>query len=300
MEQARKQRTDGPALLATATPPSSLVSSWRVRSLRAGLRFFYALAPHTAVRLAYRLWTTPRRTPLRPDERALLARAQRLPFVWNGKPVAVYTWGAGEPVLLLHGWSGRAGQWQAFVDPLLAAGFRVIAFDAPAHGASAGSRTTLPELTAVVCALAAELGPLRGLIAHSLGAACGALALRQELRAQRVVAISAPARFAALLDYFTDMLALPGEFVERLRRLIETRHGTRVWDELSVDFNAGALRQPALLIHDRDDRTLGPAHGRLLARAWPAARLVQTKGLGHRRILEDPRVVRLAVDFLLQ
>lgn len=301
MEQARKRTRTGTAnLLGTATPPSSLSSSWRLRLLRASLRIVYALAPQTAVRLAFRLWTTPSRTPLRADERVSLARAQRLPFVWNGKPVAVYAWGAGETVLLVHGWSGRAAQWRAFVDPLRAAGFRVVAFDAPAHGASAGRRTTLPELTAVVCALAAQVGPLRGLIAHSLGVACSTLALRQEPLAKRVVAISAPARFEAVLDYFTRMLDLPGDFVERLRRLIETRFGGRVWDELSADFNARTLSTPALLIHDRDDRTLGPAHGHALARAWRGSRLIQTTGLGHRRILEDPQVVQSVVDFLRQ
>ncbi len=300
MEHARKHTRENPASLPRAAiTPSSLSSSWRLRLLRAGLRLLYALAPQTAVRYAYRLWTTPARMPLRTNEHAFLAQAQRLSFVWKGKPVAVYAWGAGETVLLLHGWSGRAAQWRTFVDPLVAVGFRVIAFDAPAHGVSAGRRTTLPELTAVVCALAAQVGPLRGLIAHSLGVACGALALRQELEVKRVVAISPPARFEALLDHFTRMLALPADFVERLRRLVETRYGAQVWEELSVDFNARALTTPALVIHDCDDRTLGPTHGRAVARAWPAARFVQTKGLGHRRILDDAQVVRLAVDFLV-
>lgn len=296
MEQARKPSETIPLPQSTAAPSSS----WRLRLLGAGLRSAYRLMPQLAVRYAYRLWTTPSRTPLRADERLWLAQAQRLPFTWKGKPIAVYAWGAGETVLLLHGWSGHAGQWRAFADPLLAAGYRVVALDAPAHGASPGQRTTLPELTAVVCALSAQIGPLYAVIAHSLGVACSALALREELRVQRVVAINAPARFEALLDHFTRMLALPADFVERLRRLIETRFGARVWEELSTDYNARALTTPALLIHDRDDRTLGPEHGRALARAWPKARFVQTTGLGHRRILDDAQVARLAVEFLRQ
>ncbi len=301
MEQARKHlRAATAPLTGAATPASSFSPSWRLRLLRTGLRVMYWLAPQLAVRYTYRLWTTPRRTPMHRDERAWMAQAKRLPFTWKGKPVAVYAWGAGETVLLLHGWGGRSGQWRRFVDALVAAGFRVIAFDAPAHGASAGRHATLPELTAAVCALAAQVGPVRGLIAHSLGVACGALALRHELRAQRVVAISPPARFETLLDHFTRKLALPADFVGRLRRLIETRFGAGVWDELSTDFNARTLTTPALLIHDRDDRTLRPEQGRAVARAWHNARFVQTTGLGHLRILDDAQVVRLAVDFLRQ
>lgn len=302
MEHARKHVRAASASLPRTAAPLALSDPlpWRLRLLRTGLRAAYWLSPHFAVRCAYRLWTTPRRAPVGRDERRWLAQAQRLPFKWKGQPMAVYTWGEGEPVLLLHGWGGRSGQWRHFVDPLLAAGFRVVALDAPAHGASPGRRTTLPELTAVVCALAADIGPLRGLIAHSLGVACSTLALRQNLRAERVVAISPPARFGILLDHFTQLLALPVAFVERLRRLVETRFGARVWEELSADFNARALTTPALLIHDRNDRKLGPENGRALARAWRNARFVQTTGLGHRRILEDDQVVRLAVDFLRQ
>lgn len=302
MEQGRKHaRTSASAVALGTAPPSPLVaSSWRRRWLGAALRCYHALAPRAATRAAYRLWTRPRRTPLRADERAWLARAERLPFVWDGRRVAVYAWGTGETVLLLHGWHGCAAHWRAFVEPLLAAGLRVVAWDAPAHGASGGRRTTLPELTAAACALTSQLGPLRGIVAHSLGAACGILALREAACAPRMVAISAPARFQTLLDYFTQPLALPEAFVQRLRALVETRYGAQAWEALSPETAARDLAVPGLLIHDRDDRLLAPAHARALARAWPAARLVQTKGLGHQRILADPQVVQLTVDFLRQ
>ena len=40
--------------------------------------------------------------------------------------------------------------------------------------------------------------------------------------------------------------------------------------------------------------------GNALARAWPNAELVSTSGLGHRRILDDPEVVKRAVAFVAQ
>jgi hypothetical protein len=39
-------------------------------------------------------------------------------------------------------------------------------------------------------------------------------------------------------------------------------------------------------------------HGASLARLWPGARLLSTRGLGHRRILQDAQVAQAAVHFI--
>jgi pimeloyl-ACP methyl ester carboxylesterase len=55
---------------------------------------------------------------------------------------------------------------------------------------------------------------------------------------------------------------------------------------------------PVLVVHDRDDRETAWSGGRDLSRAWPDARLLTTSGLGHRRILSDPKVVAEVVRFV--
>ncbi|WP_235023781.1 alpha/beta hydrolase family protein [Streptomyces sp. WAC05374] len=60
------------------------------------------------------------------------------------------------------------------------------------------------------------------------------------------------------------------------------------------------LPAPVLLLHDEDDDMTPVAQSRLAAAALgDRARLVLTKGLGHRRILADPDVVARAVDFVV-
>ena len=61
---------------------------------------------------------------------------------------------------------------------------------------------------------------------------------------------------------------------------------------------APRLSTPALVIHDRDDRLMPWTHGATVARHWPGARLLTTRGLGHRRILADERVTRVAAEFV--
>ena len=54
--------------------------------------------------------------------------------------------GAGPRILLVHGWGGHAARLRRYVRPLNAAGFRVVAFDAPGHGGSGGGPVSLPEI----------------------------------------------------------------------------------------------------------------------------------------------------------
>jgi len=55
---------------------------------------------------------------------------------------------------------------------------------------------------------------------------------------------------------------------------------------------------PALVIHDRTDRSVSVTDGAAVAAAWPGARLIVTTGLGHNRILRSPEVIAEAVDFI--
>src|SRR5262245_27176819 len=71
-------------------------------------------------------------------------RSETHSFESNGVQIAYVDQGQGEPVLLLHGFGGTKEGWQEAVAPrLMAAGFRVVAYDARGHGAS-GNPTT-PE-----------------------------------------------------------------------------------------------------------------------------------------------------------
>jgi pimeloyl-ACP methyl ester carboxylesterase len=72
-----------------------------------------------------------------------MATGHRFSLSSGGQKLAVWSWGDGPTALLLHGWAGRSEQLAAFVRPLLAAGFSVIAPDAPGHGDSSGRTSSI-------------------------------------------------------------------------------------------------------------------------------------------------------------
>jgi hypothetical protein len=55
---------------------------------------------------------------------------------------------------------------------------------------------------------------------------------------------------------------------------------------------------PLLLVHDRDDNETSWSDSEAIAKAWPAARLLTTTDLGHRRILRDRDVINQVVTFI--
>jgi pimeloyl-ACP methyl ester carboxylesterase len=72
------------------------------------------------------------------------------------------------------------------------------------------------------------------------------------------------------------------------------------WSALDVRSYAPDMRTPLLVVHDRDDAEVPWQDGAIIARGWPGAVMSTTGGLGHRRILRDPCVVRAATAFVTE
>lgn len=286
----------------STTVPGVATQSTNVRHslVEAGARGAFRLlggrAPELAAALADRLFCTPPSS--RPSARveAVLAGAARRDREIDGVRLATWRWGKGPLVMLVHGWGGVGGQLGAFIEPLVARGFSVLCFDAPGHGRSAGSRSSLVEFARALAGLAEAEGPLHALIAHSLGAAATSFALKAGVRTRRAVFIGAPLDPGAWTDAFAERLGVPSPVMQRMRARVEARLGVR-WPELRALEGAASQTTPLLLIHDEDDAEVSVEDSRALAEAWPGARFVATAGLGHRRILRDAAVVAEAVGF---
>jgi len=261
--------------------------------VRASLK---VLPPAIAGRVAFELWRRPlARGKIRTDER-VVHEAARVEVV-DG--VVTYAWGDGSrPVLLVHGWRSRASRYYAFVHRLLELGYSPVSYDAPGHGDSEGPAGTILDHQRIIKTLATKHGDFEGVIAHSLGVPFALYALREGVRAKRVVTISGLADFGYLADAFCRGLGLDAKTNTVLRRSIERRlfeGDETIWTRFSV--SAGAV--DLLAIHNDEDDVVDPAQAPvLLAKYGPRAHFLQTNGLGHRRIMIDPEVITEAVAFI--
>jgi pimeloyl-ACP methyl ester carboxylesterase len=257
------------------------------------------LAPELAAAAAERLFLTPPR-PRYAAQSALDLIDARSSFIEHkGRAIATWRWGEADApaVLLAHGWGGNAAQLRGFVYPLLCAGYRVIAYDQPAHGVSGGRLTGLPDFADVFTELAWHHGGVKAVIGHSLGAAAAALAHARGLPLESVVLFSPSADIVGYSRRFARWHWIPEGIRRSMQTAIEERYGV-TWDELDAARLAPRLSARALVVHDRDDQIVPWTQGARVASLWPNARLLSTDGLGHGRILANEGVARAAADFI--
>lgn len=264
-----------------------------LRWVRAGFSASSQLAPKLTARVAERLFRKTRRRKTRPGERDVLQAASATTLAG----MKAWSWGEGPTVLLVHGWNGRATQLGAFVSPLVARGYRVVAFDAFGHGESPGSFLSLPELATCIRQVADELGGVYGVIAHSLGGAATTFALAKGLEIERAVFVSPPADPREFLAIFSAALGISDEVRALTKQRVEQRLGSAM-EDMRATALAPSMKTPLLVIHDRDDKEVPARVGQSIADAWPDAELMLTEGLGHQRILRDETVTHFAVRFI--
>jgi pimeloyl-ACP methyl ester carboxylesterase len=207
----------------------------------------------------------------------------------GGEEIVVYAWGAGRSVLLVHGWGGRATKFAAFIGPMLAAAFRVVSFDAPAHGQSSGTLSSAPAFASAIETVNAKEGPFHAIVAHSLGALASTCAQGRGVKVERVVYLGACCWVEPLLTNFVAPLELSDEATQELFRFSA---GEFRPEEISADTVARRLGDTAaILMHDPDDSEMPYKHSVAIAAAWPNALLVPAPGVGHRRILRSREII---------
>jgi pimeloyl-ACP methyl ester carboxylesterase len=283
---------------ATATTVPNPLS---LQVLRGAMKLLSRTAPGVASRVAADLFMTPRRHRTPERERTLMTDAT--PFdVALGESTVIKAWrwgGSDRIVILLHGWEGRGAQLAAFAPPLVAAGYSVVAFDAPGHGASSGNRSSLPHFTWALRGVADAVGGQpHAIIAHSLGCAATTLALRDGFDVQRLVYLAPPLNPADYTRQFGEIIGLDDRTIRGLQSRIEERF-LRKWSDYSLAETARGMTVPLLIIHDRSDTETLWTGGAALAEAWPGARMITTEGLSHRKILREPSLIDAAARFIV-
>ena len=270
----------------------------QLHATRLAMRALERTAPGLGAALAERLFFTPPRTPLTTSVRDVLATGRPFRVCVDEGRVAAWAWGHGPAVALVHGWGGRGGRLAfAHVAPLVASGFSVVAFDAPGHGDSDGTLSSMPQFARALTAVADAAGSLFGIVAHSMGGSASALAMANGLPVERAVFLAPAADPARYAQDFAKLLAVGPASLAGMRRRSEARLRLR-WSDLDVTRLAAGLETPLLILHDQADPTVPWAEGAAIAAAWPGAEFVTTTGLGHRDIVRDPDVVVRTVAFL--
>lgn len=272
-------------------------ANFKLMAVRATLRTVGHLSPRTAARWAEELFFRPHRADPRPHEADFLEGGKRFSFETSRGSLAAWSWGEGPNVLLVHGWSSRAARFRVIAPALVSAGYRVIAYDHPAHGESPGKRTSLVEVSATLMEVASQTGPLHAAVGHSLGGAAIAVGLSRGLELKRAVLIAPFSASPEFVDRFAELVHLPALARDQMRENIERRFQMR-FDDLYIPGLVSRLNTPVLIIHDRSDEDIPFEEGEAISKAWPGAELVEVSDLGHHAIMRDADVAERVARFV--
>lgn len=272
-------------------------------------------APRLAGDLAFQLFCLPRFSEYRSSDHMVLVRRAR--FHLRGAQMRKHPTSAGEvatfelrpdgdvrgSLLIVHGWTSEASFMMALAEPLRRSGFRVVLVDCPAHGRSEGEQTTLVGCARAVVEVAAELGPFEGIVAHSMGALAGLLggtgeaSLPSRVDFERYCLIAAPNRFSEVTFRFAERLRASRAARRQFEHQLERIAHMPIKDFCGSRF-LNLIQRPTLLVHARDDMEV-PFHNALeMAEVGDHVELEAFDGLGHRKILYAPPVVRKVVSFM--
>ena len=193
----------------------------------------------------------------------------------------------------------------AYAEPLRRTGFRVVAFDLPAHGRSEGKYTNLAACARAAWRVAEHTASFHGVVGHSLGGlialwiAEGGPPLPSKITIGKIALLACPNRFVDVARNFGAGLHLCDAsqrgFERRLSRL-----GRRAVESFSAEKLLGTVESSVLVVHSTDDDEVPYCDAQAIAAACSESRLLTCEHLGHAGLLCDPNVIRNVRTFLIE
>lgn len=278
-----------------------LLSQAMMLGWQKGIQVIEGISPELAYQIAFKRFCTPH-----------FSGRLRAPFDdFNDRPLMkvgkhqlkVFHFGSDTQrptVLLVHGWTGRASDYAFFIEPLLKAGYRVIAFDAPAHGESLGTQTNAIEVAQIIQDLMELEGPFEAIIGHSFGGFASSIAttLSPKFEGIKLVTIGSPNSLKKVIDQFCNIFQLSDRLRNLFEREIEKRFNVTSLDEINTASFIQSGKANALIVHDTDDKMVSYAEKQSMVQQLEYVSHLETSGLGHTRILFSEDVIQRVLEFL--
>lgn len=293
------EQTPDERLLA---PPQGASLPFKSRLLKSYVDFLGKTVPSTAGRRATDIFGYTRTFNKKPPKDVTPLGARRfaikdVPGVTHG-----YLWGESEKtILLVHGWGADSSSMYSFVRALQKKNYRVAAFDAPSHGVSPGTLTTMTAFKNAVRGAINSLGGVDGIVAHSLGclSSIAALSDMPGVRpVQSMCLLAPPCTLPAVIKRWSNgFLQLNDQVMREMYAELGRRNSVPV-EYWNITTLGKQLETPLLVLHDPQDTVVPFCESEQIAKSLAIAKLELAPKSGHVRILSDARVVERVAQFL--
>lgn len=251
------------------------------------------VAPKRAAKKAQDIFFTPNRHAQKPWELAAMDTAE-ICILSSG--VKCLVWGEGEPILLMHGWEGRASQMSVFL-PYLSDKYKLIAINAPAHGDSEETRSNPQKFIKAIFDAQEHFGALKAVIGHSMGGGAAVYAGIEGLNVEKVISIAGPSNFKDNIESFATLFGLRGKVLGSFMKQIE-QEVQLPYSQINLVARVDRLDKPILIIHDENDLEIPFTQGYRYKSKLINGEFFATQNLGHRKIMKSEIVLQKVADFI--
>lgn len=269
--------------------------------IRTKFKLLSAISKKKAAAKAFELFCTPQLRNRKKLPR-IFEEAEKLSLEVDGNTVRGWRFNHGgiKKVMILHGFESSVVNFDRYINPLVKKGYEVLAFDAPAHGRSSGKMINAPLYKKTIQEVCKKFGPVQSFMAHSFGGLAVCLALEEisHTADDRLVLIAPATETPTAIDSFFKFLKLDAAIRPEFDKLILKKGGVSP-DWYSIKRAMKHIRVGVLWFHDEDD-DITPLSDvlKIQSENFPNIKFVITKGLGHRRIYRDNKVVKAIIEFL--
>lgn len=272
-----------------------------LRYVRTKFKVLSRVSKKKAAEKAFELFTTPQTRVIK-ELTPVFTKAESLQTHFNGLKTEGFRWNhpAEKKLLILHGYESSVLHFEPYVLPLLKKGYEILAFDAPAHGRSAGRQLNAVDYKNFIHHLLEQYGPVTSFLTHSFGGLALGLAL-EELphdESWKAIFVAPATESTTAMKYFVDLVKIDREVQKEFEAFIERANGKPLsW--YSVARAAENIKAQVLFLQDRGD-TITPLSDvePIIKKGYPNFRFLISDGLGHSKIYRDKQTIKAIVDFL--
>jgi pimeloyl-ACP methyl ester carboxylesterase len=249
-----------------------------------GLRLssLYLVNPDKAIIKAYKLFSSPRKGRVKPDQEVFLNKAKSTAIEHDSKTIQTYHWkGKGKTIILIHGWDSNTHRWKDLIEDLQKEDFNIVAFDAPAHGYSEGKLLNVLLYSKCLDQLLSLYQP-EIIIGHSVGAMTIIYNqfLKQSPQIEKLVLLGSPSEMSEIMSDYKRILNLNDKFMSSLEAFFKEEFNY-TFSEFSIAEFAKGVQKDTLIIHDQYDKVAPVEAAKSIHKNLRDSILKITEGAGH-------------------
>ena len=273
--------------------------------LRTKFKTISKLAPATAGRMAFELFCTPYPKYKKRKAPAIFHHATKRTVVLSDQTkIHGFEWlpskSNDQTVLIAHGYASYTYKFEHDIAPLLKMGYRVLAFDAPAHGQSEGKHIHVVVYQEAIQKIMEQAGPVNHFIGHSLGALTLSMIAEKidQADARKFVLIAPATKTTTTFANFFKMMHLNEVTKAAFLQDVSNRTSYTV-DHFAADRALANFKGPMLWVHDEKDMVCPYEDIIHFKENAPSnIKFLITNGLGHNKVYKTAEVMDQIMSFL--